>query len=195
MLRHQMLAALSGALLAMPLQAAPGEIPEKRLFGKYDKYQAPMASTTPDTKNASTTPTRTQTTESPATKLSPGNERIAYAIAKGALAEHGIKNPTQEQIKTALNGGTVTTKSGERVTMPGVLKLRDKGMGWGLIAQKHGFKLGEVMGRGHDKHDNRAKHAHGKPDFHRTKHERPEKFERPHKHERPERPERPGRGR
>lgn len=87
--------------------------------------------------------------------------------------------------------------------MPGVLRMRAEGMGWGLIAQQHGFKLGEVMGRGHDKHHKHAvrhehKHDvkhHGKPDLHRAKYERPEKFERPHKHERPERPERPGRGR
>ena len=229
MRRHQIVAALAGALLALPLHAAPGDIPEKRLFGNYDRKQivppqaAPVetrtspTSTAPSTRTASPTPTRSDTEKSGSTKLSPGNERIAYAIAKGALAEHGIKNPTQEQIKTAMRGGTVTTKSGERITMPGVLKLREKGMGWGQIAQQHGFKLGEVMGRGHDKHHHHkhahrhdhkkhhhdwkhhAKHGdwkhHGRPDFHRTKYERPEKFERPQKHERPERPERHGRGR
>lgn len=241
MRRHQIVAALTGALVALPLQAAPGDIPEKRLFGKYDKYQAapqaaPAATTsTAPTKTASTPPKQTHTQKMDG-QLSPGNQRIAYAIAKGALAEHGIKNPTREQIRTAMSGGTVTTKSGERVTMPGVLKLRHKGMGWGQIAQKHGFKLGEVMRHHHDErhkhahkhdHDKRHHHKHAdrhhhhgkhhhdwkhhkheradwkhdkheradwkhhRPDFHRTKYERPQKFERPHKHERPERPERP----
>ena len=212
MRRHQILAALAGALLALPLQAAPGDIPEKRLFGSYDKYKAApqsttvaptAAKTTTTGKSVSATPTGAEKTGGHTTKLSPGNERIARAIAKGALAEHGIKNPTEKQINTALSGGAVTTKSGKEVTMPGVLRMRAEGMGWGLIAQQHGFKLGEVMGRGHDKHHKHAvrhehKHDvkhHGKPDLHRAKYERPEKFERPHKHERPERPERPGRGR
>lgn len=235
MIRYPILAGLAGALLASPLQAAPGDIPEKRLFGNYDRKEvfapkpAPVetrtvgSSTAPATRTASNTSAHKTHGKTP--RLSPGNERIAHAIAKGALAEHGIHNPTQEQLKAALNGGTVTTKGGQRVTLPGVLKLRASGMGWGLIAQKHGFKLGEVMRHDHkDKHHKHAhkrddddkrhhKHAHhkhrdkhehadwkhhGRPHFHWAKYERPEKFERPHKHERPERPERPerhGRGR
>jgi hypothetical protein len=127
-----------------------------------------------------------------------GNVDIALSIAEATLKDHGIHKPSPEQIEAALNGGTVTTKSGEVVKLPGVLKLRASGMGWGQIAQKHGFKLGEVMGNGHrhgrDKHDHkhgdrkhdhkRAEWRHERGEFHRARFERPE---RPHKFERPER--------
>jgi hypothetical protein len=65
-------------------------------------------------------------------------------LAKASLADQGIHNPTPEQIKAALNGGTITTKSGEQVKLDGVLKMRASGMGWGEIAHKLGFKLGEL---------------------------------------------------
>jgi hypothetical protein len=142
---------------------------------------------------------------------SPGQTRIALSIAKEALARHGIDRPTRDELKAALNGGTITTKTGERVALTGVLKQRASGMGWGQVAQANGFKLGEVMRardqRRHDRDHRHHKHAdrhydkhadrkHDRGDFHRTRFERPErahKFERPerpHKFERPERPER-----
>ena len=37
-----------------------------------------------------------------------GNVNIALRLAQASLAEHGIRNPTPEQLKAALNGGTVT---------------------------------------------------------------------------------------
>jgi hypothetical protein len=152
----------------------------------------------------------TTTFSSPTGKMGWGNVDIALSIAKTTLADHGIRNPSPAQIEAALNGGTVTTKSGEQVKLPGVLKLRAKGLGWGQISQKHGFKLGEAM---RDDHHHRRKHEHGdrkhhnkhadwkrdrhhadwkhdRGDFHRTRFERPE---RPHKFDRPERPERPER--
>jgi hypothetical protein len=110
------------------------------------------------TKNGSTT-----TFTSPTTKMGWGNVDISLSIAEATLADHGIRNPSPEQIKAALNGGTVTTKSGEVVKLPGVLKLRASGMGWGQIAQKHGFKLGEVMRDGHG-HRHHHKHGHRKHD-------------------------------
>jgi hypothetical protein len=131
------------------------------------------------------------TTFTPRTgKLGYGNVDIALSLAKASLAENGIVKPTPEQIRAALNGGTITTRSGQSVSLPGVLELRASGMGWGKIAQEHGFKLGEVMRQdrhAHSKHDHRH---HGRGDFHRAKIERPE---RPHKPQRPERPERPER--
>jgi hypothetical protein len=159
----------------------------------------------------------TTTFTSPTGKMGWGNVDIALSLAKATLADHGIRNPSPEQIKAALNGGTVTTKSGAQVTLPGVLKLRASGMGWGRIAQKHGFKLGEVMRDDHHrrhkhadrKHDHKHadrkhdhKHAdwkherkhddwkHDRGDFQRARFDRPD---RPHKFERPERPERPER--
>jgi hypothetical protein len=109
------------------------------------------------------------TTFTPATgKMGWGNVAHALALAKASLADHGIRNPSPEQIKAALNGGTIMTKSGERVTLPGVLKLRASGMGWGEIAHKLGFKLGDLKRPDkHDKHadrkhdDKRHDHKHG----------------------------------
>lgn len=139
-----------------------------------------------------------------------GNVDHALALAKASLADQGIHKPTPEQIKAALNGGTITTKSGEQVKLDGVLKMRASGMGWGEIAHKLGFKLGELKrpianhhkpDRGHDWEHARGhdwKHERGdwkrdhRPEFHLAKFERPDKPGRP---ERPERPERHGRGR
>jgi hypothetical protein len=92
-------------------------------------------------------------------KMGFGNVNIALSLAKATLAEQGIHRPTPEQIKAALNGGTVTNKSGERVVLPGVLKQRASGMGWGKIAQANGLKLGEVMRHGHH-HHHFAQHKH-----------------------------------
>ena len=140
----------------------------------------------------------------PATgKMGWGNVDHALALAKASLAEHGIRNPTPDQIKAALNGGTITASSGKRVQMTGVLQMRARGMGWGEIAHRLGVKHGDAKHarhghkhaqHGHERHDH--KYAHERADFHRTKFERPErpeKVERPNKPERPQRPERPER--
>jgi hypothetical protein len=145
-----------------------------------------------------------------------GNVNIALSLAKATLAEHGIHRPTPEQIKAALNGGTITARSGERVMLTGVLNQRASGMGWGKIAQANGFKLGEVMRHKHhdfkhDRHHARSKHGefhkvrfdkqdrHGREhkfDRHERAHrfERHERANRPERAERPERPERHRRG-
>src|SRR5687768_17031145 len=131
----------------------------------------------------------------PATgKMGWGNVDHALALAKASLAEQGIHKPTPDQIKAALNGGTITTKSGQTVKLDGVLRLRASGMGWGQIAHKMGFKLGELKRadndhrHGHKKHGDKHadskhdrnkhhhKHAdwkhHGKHDRHDWKHDR-----------------------
>ena len=123
-------------------------------------------------------------------RASPGQTKIALAIAKETLERHGIARPTRTELKAALNGGTITTKTGERVTLTGVLKQRASGMGWGQIAQANGFKLGEAMRHRHDRHHADFKHKHdrhgGKPEHHA----RHDKFERHERHQRAERPER-----
>jgi hypothetical protein len=124
------------------------------------------------------------TTFKPATDpMGYGNVKIALELAEASLAEQGIKNPTPEQIRAALNGGTLTLKSGKEVELTGVLEMRASGMGWGRIAQEHGFKLGELMRR-----DDVHKASLDRPD-----HARPQKLERPERPSRPERPERPER--
>jgi hypothetical protein len=52
--------------------------------------------------------------------------------------------PTPEQLKTALNGGTITV-GGNTVQYQGILQMRADGMGWGQIAQQLGTKLGPVV--------------------------------------------------
>lgn len=69
-----------------------------------------------------------------------GNVTRALSLAQLQLAAQGIVEPTPEQLRTALNGGTLTTvdSSGaaHRVEMAGVLQLRSQGMGWGQIAHQ-----------------------------------------------------------
>lgn len=88
----------------------------------------------------------TSTTFTPATgKLGYGNVFISLALAKQQLAALGITEPTAQQLQAALNGGTVTTSTGQTTTLTGVLQMRAQGMGWGQIANSLGFKLGPVI--------------------------------------------------
>jgi hypothetical protein len=119
-------------------------------------------------------------------KMGYGNVDIALSLAKATLADHGINQPTPEDIVAALNGGT--TKTGN-IELTGILELRAKGMGWGQIAQANGFKLGELMRN--EKANREAKTLDNKhAQVQRTRLERPD---RPHRFDRPERPERPDR--
>lgn len=189
--------------------------PEKQLVERYDRFAGSdenarelVQGLRTDSKIELSQGGR-KTTFTPATQqMGYGNVDLALGLAKASLAEHGIRQPTPEQIKASLNGGTVTTKSGQRVTLPGVLKLRASGMGWGQVAHRLGVKVGDVKGHRHahnkpeHKHDwkhhkhEHVKRHHHRPEFHRAKLERPErihrpeKVERPHRAERPERPER-----
>jgi len=209
--KHSSFAALAAsALLALPLQALSN--PESRLIEKYDRFAGSernareLVEGLRNDSQIDLSRGGKTTSFKPATdKMGYGNVDLALGLAKASLAEHGIHNPTPEQIRAALNGGTVTTKSGQRVTLPGVLKLRASGMGWGQIAHKLGVKVGDVKGHGHAdrKHEHKhehvkhkhehVKHHHDRPEFHRAKFERPERPQRPEKIERPQRPERPER--
>lgn len=104
-----------------------------------------------------------------------GNINIALALAEKQLAAQGVTEPTPEQIRIALNGGSITT-SGGTVEYAGILLLRSEGRGWGEIANSLGFKLGEVV---------RASHT--------DKAKPPERAQRSEKTERSARAERPGR--
>jgi len=113
-----------------------------------------------DDKTVRLTSKNDSATFNPATgKMGFGNVDIALSLAQATLADHGIRKPTPDDIKAALNGGTITTKSGERITLPGVLKLRASGKGWGEIAHRLGLKLGEVMRHRHH-HHHFAQHKH-----------------------------------
>ena len=84
-------------------------------------------------------------TFTPATKpMGYGNVSTSLSLAKYQLAQQGITNPTPEQLKIALNGGTIDY-GGKTVDYQGVLQMRADGMGWGQIAQQLGTKLGPVV--------------------------------------------------
>lgn len=96
------------------------------------------------------TPTTTTTTITPPTgKMGFGNVFISLALAKQELGQLGITQPTPQQLQAALSGGNVTVASGTTATtsttLPGILTMRSRNMGWGQIAQKLGFKLGTVV--------------------------------------------------
>jgi hypothetical protein len=147
----------------------------------------------------------TATIDPPTKKMGNGNVNIALALAEASLKQQGITNPTPEQIKAALNGGTIKTAAGD-VQLAGVLQMRADGKGWGQIAQSLGFKLGEVMRSekangaiaahrqegGKDNGERVARTERG-PRIERA--ERVERVERPERPERPEKPERVGPGR
>ena len=209
------LAAFAGvAILASPLQALPEDTRgfhqrdwrwERQPYGQIEnptaQVELPKADPAKTVEPAASKPP----SNAAGNNMGHGSADTAVALAKASLAKLGIHNPTREQLNAALHGGTITTKSGERVKLPGVLKLRASGMGWGQVAHKLGLKVGDV--KRHDKHDSHdhkhakhhehhqkhVKHHHHRPEFHRTKFERPERAERPEKVERPQRPERPER--
>ena len=85
-----------------------------------------------------------QTTFTPATgHMGHGNVSKSMALAQRQLAAAGIRHPSPDQIKTSLNGGTVTAPDGRTTELQGILQLRSQGMGWGKIAHTVGVKPGQ----------------------------------------------------
>lgn len=87
--------------------------------------------------------TLTDTTGAPSVTFTPptkpmgyGNITRALDFANRDLAVAGITDPTPEQVRAALMGGTVINAQGQATTMDGVLQLRSQGMGWGQIAHQ-----------------------------------------------------------
>ncbi len=73
-----------------------------------------------------------------------GNVRHALTLAQRELAAQGITDPTPAQLQAALTGGSITTATGDTVTLSGTLTLRSQGMGWGQIAKTTGVPLGNA---------------------------------------------------
>ncbi len=227
MLNASRAAVLAALLLALPLLAPAHERDagqaDDRLVDKFARFAGSKSNAESlvnglrnDREVKLTSTTQGSATFTPKTdKMGFGNVNIALSLAKATLAEQGITRPTPQQIEAALNGGTITNRSGKQVVLTGILTQRASGMGWGKIAQANGFKLGELM-RHHGDFKHHRRHAefkhhrhhaefkhHDRDDFHKVRlerndrphrferHERPEKFERA---ERPERPERHRRG-
>ena len=86
-------------------------------------------------------PTTSTTIVPPTRPMGYGNVTRTLDLASRQLAAAGITAPTPGDISAALNGGTVTTATGE-VTLSGVLQLRSEGMGWGRIAHAIGVHPG-----------------------------------------------------
>lgn len=70
-----------------------------------------------------------------------GNVTRALDLANRQLAAAGITDPSPQEIRAALTGGTVSTPTGS-LTLDGVLQLRSQGMGWGQIAHAVGVHPG-----------------------------------------------------
>jgi len=220
MLNAQRAAVLAALLFALPLVAPAHERDagqaDDRLVDKFARFAGSRSNAESlvnglrnDQEVKLTSTTQGSATFTPKTdRMGFGNVNIALTLARATLAEQGITRPTPDQIKAALNGGTITTSSGKQVTFTGILTQRASGLGWGKIAQANGFKLGELMRHKHEfnHHRQQAEFKHHKPhraEFHNARfdrndrphrferHERPERVERA---ERPERPERHGRG-
>ena len=68
--------------------------------------------TTMDSKGVTTSTTFTP----PTGKMGYGNVYISLALAKQQLAGLGITEPTAQQLQAALNGGTVTSSTGQTTT-------------------------------------------------------------------------------
>ena len=114
---------------------------ESLITGLRDGKQVLLLAT-PD----STNPEAASVTFQPATgKLGYGNINIALSLVQADLAKAGITAPTPEQLAAALNGGAITTDTGETITLAGILAQRQAGMGWGAIANAMGVKLGAVV--------------------------------------------------
>jgi hypothetical protein len=214
MLKHTPLAFAGAALLALPLQALPNSErhdwhkrdhqwerhhadhgPEKRLVEKYDRFAGSernareLVEGLRNDSQVDLAKGGKTTSFKPATdRMGYGNVDMALGLAKASRAEHGIHKPTPEQIKAALNGGTITTKSGQRVALPGVLKLRASGMGWGQVAHKLGVKVGDMKGHGHahKKDDDKHHHKHARHhdrDHDGDRHHRGKHAKHEHKHD------------
>jgi hypothetical protein len=217
MLNAQRAAVLAALLFALPLVAPAHERDagqaDDRLVDKFARFAGSRSNAESlvnglrnDQEVKLTSTTQGSASFTPKTdKMGFGNVNIALTLAKATLAEQGITRPTPQQIEAALNGGTITNRSGKQVMLTGILTQRASGMGWGKIAQANGFKLGELMRHRHAEFKHHRHHAefkhHDRGDFHKVRferHERLEKFERaerPEKFERAERPERPERHR
>src|SRR5215469_1221877 len=100
--------------------------------------------------------------------LSPGQATIALALSQELMK----KDPTLSQ----------------QAALDQILKERQAGKGWGVIAHELGLKLGRVVSEV-KKADKAADHIAGKPD----KPEHVAKVDKPDKPEKPARPEKPGR--
>lgn len=81
----------------------------------------------------------------PTGKMGWGNVFISLALAKNALTQAGITDPTAADLQAALVGGDIVAGDGKTVSLAGILNQRASGLGWGQIAQSYDTKLGPIV--------------------------------------------------
>jgi len=77
----------------------------------------------------------------PTDSMGYGNVRLTMRLAQANLETLGITHPTNEQLSAMLVGGDI-----DGVHYQGILNERAAGAGWGEIAQRYDFKVGQLMG-------------------------------------------------
>ena len=154
---------------------AKGEKRESRLVEEYEKLAGSDANAKSlitglrEGKEVTLTDGKTTTSFTPSTgKMGNGSVDNALLLARESLKEQGIKNPTPEQLKTAVTN---------------VLDQRAQHKGWGEIAKSMGVKMGEL------KREERQRLARAD-----RREDRAERHGRNEKPEKPEKPERAARG-
>lgn len=174
--------------LSLPAYAQSLSVPAERLVERYTELagsdknaQALVTGLRDGSEITLKSDSSTVTIDPPTRKMGYGNVDNALALAEASLK--GIAEPTPEQLKAALLGGSVTTDSGTTVKLDGVLQMRADGMGWGQIANSLGIRLGDV------KRSERAPERVARA----AKPMQVEKPQRPDKPELPARPDRPQR--
>lgn len=83
----------------------------------------------------------------PTRPMGNGNVFISTALARQQLANHGITDPTPQELQAALTGGTIKPAGPDAapVELKGILVQRADGMGWGSIAKASGMNLGQII--------------------------------------------------
>jgi len=82
------------------------------------------------------------TIDPPTGTMGYGNVRITLRLAEAQLGKLGITQPTTEELSAMLVGGEI-----DGVEVAGILNERAAGAGWGEIAKKYDFKVGQLMGK------------------------------------------------
>lgn len=198
--RSKISTAMCSGMLSLSLITAAPISAEIKAAGP----KPPMATTTIETT------VETETTESEA--LPPAEPLKVRELAEKAGVSAEKVNAMRAgglgwgEIKAAISlaqrissAGTTPVPVGEALDK--LLAQRQAGMGWGKIAQANGFKLGEVIGKGHEKKGSltptetmatpptTTKLEAGSKIEKPTKPEKPEKISKPDKPEKIDKPE------
>ncbi len=113
------------------------------------RYGTPVTLTgiSPGTPRGGGAATTTTTINPPTGKMEFSDLFIALALARAQLATLGLGRPTPEQLRAVLVGGAIHgyRSAGIASKIVGILTMRSRKMGWGLIAENLGLKLGPVV--------------------------------------------------